>query len=274
MANKDNQLAIPAVQKNSLTKVNATKKKNKSNGDNKRSEQASRYVKGIDKSPSIRVLAERQLPIKNKLLHSSLKQFNIVGANSAMIIGALLRFKAFEGISHYEAYLATLINNHNTIIQNEIVETDNILKTYTQRGYEFKTLGSPCTATVTLFSSATNSLVDMYLYLDELCQNINYLEKCGHITSAEKIELERQWVYLPKKINSKIISVKVAIESQFDVELKDRNAQREQIDSKRLISLLNDYNENKTKVELLKLKPIPELKNITNFSPDLSEKSA
>jgi hypothetical protein len=249
---------IRKVQKESLSKShNQSEKPARKNSNNQR---ADGFIE-LGKTPRSQLYAVRKLPIINKIIFSNLNQFTIIGHNTAAITGGLLRYRAFEGVAPFEEYVKNVVNNVNKSILAEIDECIGYLAQYQTQGYEFYNESDPSICSVKLFNSASNQLIDMYLYLDTLMTHFNYLEKCGHITSSEKINLERQWSMLPRELNSKILSVRAAIEKQLKINIKQQNRDNKVIDPVAITKLFSDFQASRAEISLTHIKPIPEMKN-------------
>jgi|TARA_R110002060_G_scaffold36845_3_gene47833 hypothetical protein len=213
-------------------------------------------------TPKSQIFATKKFPIVNRIVHVNLSQLSIIGQNIAGINGGLLRFRALEGIEPFEKYIQTLIENVNTSILTEIAECQGYLNQYKEQGYDFISASEPAICQVKLFNSTSNLLIELYLYLDTLITQINYLEKCNHISTSEKIKIERQWSMLPRHLNSRVLSIKAAIEKKLQVNLTRGNDAQVNIDVEVVKGLFADFTKNKAELTLTYMPPIPEMQNI------------
>ena len=213
-------------------------------------------------TPKSQIFATKKFPIVNRIVHTNLSQLSIIGQNIAGINGGLLRFRALEGIEPFEKYIQTLIENVNTSILTEIAECQGYLNQYKEQGYDFISASEPAICQVKLFNSTSNLLIELYLYLDTLITQINYLEKCNHISTSEKIKIERQWSMLPRHLNSRVLSIKAAIEKKLQVNLSRGNDAQVNIDVEMVKGLFADFTKNKAELTLTYMPPIPEMQNI------------
>lgn len=261
--------SIQQVKNSTSPKVESTPPKNitpvqKSNRNGQKPKSNNERTDGfvsMGKRPNSQLYATRKLPITNRIIHTNLHQFSIIGHNTAAINGGLLRYRAFEGVEPFEKYIQLLIENVNQSILSEITECQTYLSQYGEQGYEFFNESEPSICEVKLYNATSNLLIQMYLFLDTLLTNFNFLEKCNHISSSEKMKLERQWSSLPKEINHRILSVREIIEKKLEVNFRNRNSDKKIIDTSKINALFKQFQDNKAEISLTHIVPIPEMKN-------------
>lgn len=228
----------------------------------------------MGKTPTSQIFATKKFPIVNRVIHNNLAQLSTIGKNIAGINGGLLRFRALEGIEPFERYIQKLIENVNTSILTEIAECQGYLTEYKKQGYDFISASEPAICQVKLFNSTSNLLIEFYIYLDTLITQINYLEKCNHISTSEKIKIERQWSLLPRQLNSRVLAIKAKIEKKLSVNLSKGNVDQVSIDVEKVKSIFADFTENKAQITLSYMAPLPEMQDIYKINANNSQKLA
>lgn len=278
---KDNvSLQASSSSTKSDNKINQGNTRKENSGHNKSKHKQSNARKPSDafitmgQTPKSKIFATKKFPIINRIVHSNLSQLSIIGQNLAGINGGLLRYRALEGIEPFENYIQTLITNVNTSILTEIAECQEYLNKYKEQGYDFISASEPAICQVKLFNSTSNLLIELYLYLDTLITQINYLEKCNHISTSDKIKIERQWSMLPRHLNSRILGLKAAIEKKLKVNLSKGNDGQIHIDVKAVKGLFEEFTKNKSQLTLTYMPPIPVMQNIYENTSHINEKLA
>lgn len=247
---------------------------NQSKRNNRHSNNSLDAFVSTGKTPKSQIFATKKFPIVNRIIHSNLSQLSVIGQNIAGINGGLLRFRAMEGIEPFEKYIQTLIENVNTSVLTEIAECQGYLAEYKTQGYDFISASEPAICQVKLFNSTSNLLIELFLYLDTLITQINYLEKCNHIPTSEKIKIERQWSMIPRHLNSRVLALKAAIEKKLSVNLSRQNDKKISLDLNEVKNIFAEYTSSKSQLTLSYMSPIPEMQNIFKASPQVNEKLA
>lgn len=242
-----NQVRTLANQKNNQNKAKKTRKNN-----------SVIYVSS-DQSPNTRIYATKTLNISNKIVFSGLDLFSMIGLNIAVIKGGLVKYRAYDGLQYIDDYLKTLITNTNTIIKDEIAVCDEHLDHFAKKGYEFVNNSKVSKCEFKLFTNAAAELIHTYELLDELSTKISFLEKCDHFPSATKVLLERQWMTLPKSINSRVLALQKKLESRFKINLKRAQSDPVPIDKNTLKNLLQQTTKTRSKINTMDFATLPEL---------------
>jgi hypothetical protein len=219
-------------------------------------------IASLGKPPRTKIFATKEIKLTNKLVFNLLSNYSMIGYNMAIVNGGLIKFRAFEGIEHFDQYIETLLNNTCLTIDNEILECDEYLNDYKGSGYTFIVDSEQSSSTLKLLNASSNNLITLFEKLDELLTKINYLEKCNHYSSTQKIMLERQWVNLPKLINSRVLNVHRELEKGFSIKLRDANHDNLSIDRDKLKQMLTKIKKNRSNISTVGFLPIPDGPNL------------
>jgi hypothetical protein len=215
-------------------------------------------IASLGKPPRTKIFATKEIKLTNKLIFNLLPTYSMIGYNMAIVNGGLIKFRAFEGIEYFDQYVEKLLSNTCQTIGSEIDACDTYLDAYKMSGYSFIVDSEQSSSTLKLLNASSNNLITLFEKLDELLTKINYLEKCNHYSSTQKIMLERQWVDLPKLINSRVLNVHRELEKGFSIKLRDANHNNTSIDRDKLKQMLTKIQKNRSNINTVSFLPIPD----------------
>lgn len=168
----------------------------------------------------------RTVQIHNNQLVNQLVYCSRITRTLMTMTGALVRCKQFDIQKSFDEYVDLLLSTNIDLIQAQIDADSKTVNDYESQGYEFVENGTPAKVRVEVRSNHVATLIELILKIDQAMTLAARLEKTPALTTPELYELFKVWITIPRRINSRLMSLMDVLDKTYRFKVTPQSNQK------------------------------------------------